>query len=204
MGALETAVGSLRKEFARITLLNVMRRSVFVLILSECLASGRWAVVDRIVIVMDRHAITLSDIYNDIRIADFENGDKLDLSLKAQKKAVSRLIDGELIREDMLGGNYSFWDVSAKERLLQQLRQRYANEATYRRALRRYGITQQMLEDHLSSQLNDLQFMSFRFGSGNLSITSPKDLTPTGTDLLKWLAKKRKETRIVFTMKNLK
>ena len=105
----------------------------------------------------------------------------------------------------MVGGNYSAADFSACGRLMQQLRQRYPTESAYRNELSRYGISQQILEEHIRRQLKVLQFISFRFGSGNpyVAPSSPKDLTPTGRDLSNWLDKMRKQTRIVFKMRSL-
>ena len=86
-----------------------------------CMGIAIAVIVDRIAIVVDGAVIKQSDILNEIRVTDFINGTKLDLSLAAQKEAASRLIDQKLIRKAMAAGLYQAPASSETDRLLQRI-----------------------------------------------------------------------------------
>lgn len=130
---------------------------------------GRAEIVDRIAIIVDNQAIKHSDILNEIRETAFLNNEKLDFSIDEQKKAANRLIDQALIRKDIQAGNYAMADPALAEQLLRQIKQRYPNEAAFRQALARSGITEDMLKQHLEWQTQVLKFVELRFGGGQIA-----------------------------------
>ena len=136
-------------------------------------------VLDRIAVVVGRHVVKISqgyrcgpatsDIDREIRLTDFVNGERLDLSPAARRKAADRLIDQELIRSEIAVGGYETASQEDAKKLLKQIRTgRYHSEAEYRSALRQYGITEQQLEAQLLWQLTVLKFVEQRFRPGVL------------------------------------
>jgi len=126
-------------------------------------------VVDRIAMVVSNHVIKESDIERDIRITDFLNGDKLDLSPAARRKAAQRLIDQAMIRREFDQGRYTAPSPAETGQFLEQVKkQRFHNDAEFQQALRTYGITQQELESHVRWQINVLHFIEQRFRPGVL------------------------------------
>ena len=122
-------------------------------------------VVDRIAIVVNNRAIKDTDIERDLRLTDFLNGDTLVIDAANRKKAAQRLIDQMIIRREVELGNYAAatpQDVDAFLNTVKQ--QRFSGEAAYSDALKRYGITEQALRQHLQWQLTVLNFINQRFG----------------------------------------
>src|SRR5437763_727167 len=122
------------------------------------------AIVDRTAIVVGKRVIKDSDIERDIAITSFLNGSEPDLGLDSRKKSAARLIDQELIRNQILSGRYPLANESEASQLLEQTKnERFANDAEYRNALRRLGITDSDLRDALLWQLTVLRFIEARF-----------------------------------------
>src|SRR5262249_22271900 len=115
-------------------------------------------------VVVGRHVIKESDLERDMRVVSFLNQASLDTSADARKKSASRLIDQELIREQIRLGNYSAVPEQDVDQLLKQDKQdRFANDAAYRAALTRYGISEDDLREALLWQSTALHFISERF-----------------------------------------
>lgn len=167
------------------------------------LGSGSAEIVDRIAVVVDTQAIKQSDILSEIRITDFLNNAQLDLGIGAQKEAASRLIDQKVIRKAMETGLYQAPAKAEVERLLEQVRQRRPGDAAYRRALAAYGITEDMLREHLIWQLAVLRFISLRFqaAAANDAESSPDAVNE---QFFAWLDQTRKEARIDFKREDLR
>jgi parvulin-like peptidyl-prolyl isomerase len=124
-------------------------------------------IIDRIAIVVDNQVINDSDIAREIHMTDFINGDPLDTSAAARKKAASRLIDQALIRHEIQLGEYSRATPADAQSMLDEIRkQRYKTAAAYEAALHRYGITQAQLLEQLQWQMTVLQFIDQRFKPG--------------------------------------
>lgn len=139
-----------------------------ILFLLVCLVA-RATIIDRVAVVIGKRAIKESDIMRDVHITSFLNGDKLDFSAAARKAAANRLIDQQLIRTEMETGRYPTPAPKEAEELLAQIRkQRFRNEADYRRALKNYALTEQELLAHLRWQITALRFVDLRFRPGVL------------------------------------
>ena len=135
------------------------------LLLFLMLASVAEAVViDRIAIVVGTKLIKDSDIEREIRVTDFLNGDKLDLSPAARRKAAQRLIDQAMIHREVDMGRYTAPTPGETEAfLLQVKKQHFKDDAQFRQALQTYGITQEQLESQVHWQINVLHFIEQRF-----------------------------------------
>ena len=71
-----------------------------------CLPAGG-VVIDRIAVIVDKHAIKSSDIDRDLRVTAFLNREPLNVSSDAKQKAAERLIEQTVIRDEMEKGGYS-------------------------------------------------------------------------------------------------
>lgn len=175
-----------------------MRRScVFLLWLAWVGTAGE--VVDRIAIVVDQVAIKQSDIFNDIRLTDFINGEKLEFSLPVAKQAASRLIDQAIIRKEIESGRYGSPDPEEVNQLWGQIRTRYRTNEAFLQALKNYGLTEEQLRERLRWQVTVLQFIDLRFGTGEQANSGAPNQA-----FFDWLNETRKQARIVFKEEALK
>jgi len=132
------------------------------ILFTAVLASG--AIIDRVAIVVGKHPVLDSSINRDIRITSFLNNETPDFSLDSRKKAANRLIDQELIREQTRSGGYPVATEDEADRMLEEVRKdRFPNDAAYRRALAQAGIGEDELKDRLLWQLTVLRFIDARF-----------------------------------------
>jgi hypothetical protein len=122
-------------------------------------------VIDRIAVVVGKHAIKASDIDRDLRVTDFLNRAPLDLSADAKRKSADRLIDQSIIRGEIVNGSYRRASDADVDAMLNQIRrERYADSAArMRQELARYGISEEELREQLLWQLTVLRFIDERF-----------------------------------------
>jgi hypothetical protein len=125
----------------------------------------RAAIIDRTAVIVGRHAILDSDIQRDIRITAFLNREHAEVSVASRKQAASRLIDQELIRQQIRTGNYPVAAQSEVQQLLDSIvKDRFANDpAAFHRALTQSGISESELDNRLLWQLTVLRFIDVRF-----------------------------------------
>ncbi len=121
-------------------------------------------VIDRMAIVVGTRVIKDSDIERDIRLTDFLNGDKLDLSPAARRKAAQRLIDQAMIHHEVDLGRYTAPTPPETAAFLQQIKtQHFKDEAQFRQAMQNYGINQEQLDSQVRWQVSVLHFIEQRF-----------------------------------------
>lgn len=127
-------------------------------------------VLDRIAVVVGRRVIKSSDIDRDLRLTAFLNHAALVTDTAAKKKAADRLIDQQIIRQEVATGQYPRATDADANSLLNKIRaERFASSDTRMRAdLSRYGITEDELRDQLRWQLTVLKFIDERFQPGVL------------------------------------
>lgn len=127
-------------------------------------------VIDRIAVVVGKHAIKVSDIVEDLRVTEFLNRQPLDFSAVAKRKSAERLIDQEIIRQEISTGGYrrpSEAEGQAFEKQLENDRF-HGSAAQLRQALAKYGLTEEQLREELLWQLTVLRFIDQRFRAGVL------------------------------------
>ncbi len=143
-----------------------MRYAASILILSSAL----WGVVvlDRIAVIVGKHAIKESDIELDLRLTEFLNREPLNLRPGSKRQSAERLIDQEIIRQEILMGGYKRPAESEADALLEQLkRDRFVgSDSRLQDALARYSLTKQQLRNQLLWQLTVLRFIDQRFRVG--------------------------------------
>jgi parvulin-like peptidyl-prolyl isomerase len=127
-------------------------------------------VLDRIAVVVNKHAIKLSDIQHQLRLTEFINSQPLDLGAAARKQAADHLIDQAVIRDEIaLEGYNRATDAQATSMLEQIRKNRFAgSDARLRASLERYGLTENELHEHLLWQMTVLDFIDQRFRPGVL------------------------------------
>ena len=160
-------------------------------------ATAGAAIVDRIAIVAGSRVIKDSDIEREIRVIDFINGENLDFSPAARKKAADRLVEQALLRREIETGRYPAANADEVDKFLAQMRhQRFPSDAAYQAALDRYGITEDQLKKHLAWQLTVLHFIEQRFRAG----IPEKEQTGAriNQQFYAWLDQARKQTRIEY------
>jgi peptidyl-prolyl cis-trans isomerase SurA len=144
----------------------MLRRFQLCLILA---GAGQGAVViDRMVVVVGKHVIKASDIDRDLRVTDFLNRASLDLGSAAKRKSAERLIDQQIIRDEIATGGYrrpADADAEAFEKKLENDRF-HGSAAQLNAALAQYGLTEDQLREALLWQLTVLRFIDERFRPG--------------------------------------
>lgn len=139
-------------------------RRIAALVLSCSLAQA--VVVDRIAIVAGKKIIKESDIVKDLRLTAFLNQEPLNCAAEARKKAASRLLDQQFIREEIESGDYPKATIAETQDTLDKLiKSRYRTAVAYKNALAVYGISEDELKARLLWQLTVLRFIDARFRS---------------------------------------
>lgn len=124
-------------------------------------------IIDRIAVVVGNSVITSSELEREVRLTDFLNADKLDLSAAAKQRAAQRLIEQRLVRRELELTRYPTPPESEAAKMLENIRkQRFAGQAQFEEALRGYGVTEEDLKAHLHWQITALRFIELRFRPG--------------------------------------
>jgi len=130
-------------------------------------AAGRSEIIDRVAVTVGNQVITESQMVRELRLAAFLNGDSLDFSSSARRKAADRLIEQMFIRNEIDVGAYAPPSANEVEPLLLQVRtQRFHTPQEYHAALEKYRITEEDLKTYLLWQLTLLRFIDIRFRTG--------------------------------------
>jgi hypothetical protein len=139
-------------------------RSTWTLLVLASLVSGA-EVMDRIAVIVGKRVIKTSDIDRELRVSSFLNRQPLNESPSARRQVAERLIDQEMVRQDLLNGQYSQPTEKDVNDFFQQLkRDRFNGSETRLRAdLAGYGLTEDQLRRHLLWQLSVLRFIDQRF-----------------------------------------
>ena len=115
-------------------------------------------VLDRIVATVNNHAILQSEWQDAIRYEAFVAGRRLDqVQAGDRKAALDRLIDQELLREQMRSSGFPHANSEEVEKRIQEIRRQYAgaeSEAGWQAALARYGLTENELKKRVALQVD--------------------------------------------------
>jgi hypothetical protein len=143
-------------------------RSIPLLVVGSLLSGA--VVVDRIAVIVGRRIVKTSDIERDLRVSSFLNHQPLDQSPEARRKAAERLIDQELVRQELLAGQYAAPTGQDVTGFVDQLkRDRFGgSDARFRTELARYHLNEDQLKRQLLWQLTVLRFIDQRFRPGVL------------------------------------
>lgn len=165
-------------------------------------------VVDRAAVVIGKTVFTESEVEQEARLTELQAGEPLDLSAAARKAAADRLVDQELLRQEMSATGFQSPAVSA-DALLRDYRQKhYPAAAQFQAALARYGVSEDALKQRLVWEVTLLRFTDQRFkplaalsddSSANRS-ENPAQPSAGAVDqqMDAWLQQQRADTRVVF------
>src|SRR5579863_9688583 len=146
-----------------------------VALLAASSASRAADVLDRIVATVNGHIILQSDWDDALRYQAFEDGRTLDqLPPVEHKAALDRLIDQELLREQMHSSDFQHASDQEVGRRIQEVRGQYQEAATpqgWQALLSRRGLTEDELKQHVSQQLDMMRLVDARLRP-NVSIDS--------------------------------
>jgi hypothetical protein len=122
------------------------------------------AVLDRLAMVVGNQVFTEGEVQDEVRLTQFLNQRPLDLGPEQRRAAAERLVDQQLIRNEMQIGGYPQPSQSEADAMLRNFRQEhYRSIAQFRAALEKYGITEEQLKQHLLWQLAAVRFTDARF-----------------------------------------
>ena len=128
--------------------------TLFASILPACATD----IVDRIVATVNGHIILQSDWEDEIRYEAFINGHTLSTLTPATRKAsLDRLIDQELLREQIRGVDSPNADFEEVRKRVLEIRQQYPgkeSEQEWHRLLEQYGLTQGGLESRIRTEID--------------------------------------------------
>jgi hypothetical protein len=177
-------------------------------LISNSLALSSAAVVDRLALVVGKTAFTQSEVDNEARLTALETGKPLDLSAAQRKQAAERLVDQQLLRDEMQVTGFQTLSTSDADALLRKFHQQhYASEAMYNAALARYGVTEDELKQHLLWEVEVIRFTDQRFRPIAATDSQSANRTENGAQpaeesvdrqMEAWLKQQRADTHIVF------
>lgn len=123
--------------------------------------------LDWVVAVVGNNAITASEVKLQLRLEAFLNQRSVDDSDTARHQAAERLIEVNLIAEEMRVTNFLAAKDQEIERELRALyEQDYPNKLAFSEALETYSLDEDVLRTFLRRQINVLRFIDFRFRTG--------------------------------------
>jgi hypothetical protein len=177
---------------------------------------GAAAVVDRLALVVGKTVFTQSEVDDESRLGELQAGKPPDLSAASRKAAAERLVDQQLLRNEM---NVTAFKPPATDAdaLVRQFRQaHFTSLPLYRAALARYGVTEEALKEHLQWEVAVLRFTDHRFRpmlpdnqvtvnqaqqdtqSANRTANDSASGDTVDKEMETWLKQQRADTRIVF------
>jgi len=141
-------------------------RTVFLGFLFGLLSSA--AVLDRVAVVVGNTVLTEGEVDEELRLEQFTASQPLDLSPQQRRAAADRLVDQQLIRQELQVAQFKTPEPSKADAMLAAFRrEHYRSDADFRAALQKYGLTEDQLKQYLLWQLTAIQFTDERFHPGN-------------------------------------
>lgn len=123
--------------------------------------------LDRIVVVVDKGVILASHWDQAVRYEALVEGKDLSaVTAEDREKTLDRLIDQELLQQQLAGSAYqraSAEEVIAKARDLRRQVAPNADDARWQTLLRRYGLDEEDVRERVAIQLDVLRFVEARF-----------------------------------------
>lgn len=119
-----------------------------------------WAdTLDRIAVTVGKEVITESQIMLDLEVAAFLDHKAVDSSAAAKRQSAERLVDQVLILREASDSHVTLPSTEAAKGLVAP----YASQSGYQAELKRYGISEADLAEHLLAGLRTLAFTNLRF-----------------------------------------
>ncbi|MEX2264275.1 MAG: hypothetical protein WD696_20140 [Bryobacteraceae bacterium] len=127
----------------------------------------RGEIIDRVAVAIgDYQVITESAILREIRFTAFQNREPADFGGPSKRAAAERLVERGLILKEIEISRYPAAPDEDIEQMFRDTISGYPNEAAFRAALAKYGISEKALRAHLTRQLQIVRFIDYRFRPG--------------------------------------
>jgi hypothetical protein len=143
-----------------------MRRALqIVLICMACAVVSGGEIIDRIVATVNGQPILQSDWDMALRCEAFLDQRPLQFTPEAARGSLERLVDQELLRQQIRTFRLKAVSESDLRSRLQEIRKQVpdaASDAGWQAALSRYGITESELDERITDQLEILRFVDVR------------------------------------------
>lgn len=165
------------------------RFSVFCVPVWLMAAAANAAIIDRVAIAIGHHAITESQIEEEIRVTDLLNVAPVKIDTAARRRAAQQLIEQYFVTRETEVSHFPGPDTADERAYLAKIEEDHGGAAGLIQTLAAYGLTRDVLEAHLMLQLRTMEFTRFRF--------------PTDEALNTWLAEMRRRANILYLDKAL-
>ena len=145
----------------------LIRQPFFAVLLLVSVSLRAGELLDRIVASVNGHVILQSDWDDELRYECFMSGRKLSDATAAERKAaLDRLIDQEILREQMHATDVKPAGAEQIEKQIELLKsdelRAHAGES-WENALSQYQLTEKLVESHVAAELEQFQFIDTRF-----------------------------------------
>jgi peptidyl-prolyl cis-trans isomerase SurA len=145
---------------------TLILKLALVLLFGGRLSAGAGEILDRIVATVNGHIILQSDWEDALRFEAFTSGRALgQLTAEDRKNALDRLIDQELLREQMGAADFQHSTEEEIRSKTAEIRKQYADAQTetgWRQTLGRYGLTENGLRERIALELDVMRLVDAR------------------------------------------
>jgi peptidyl-prolyl cis-trans isomerase SurA len=146
--------------------MSYLSQLVILLLVSMVAVTARAAdVIDRIVATVNGHVILQSDWDDAVRYEAFVEGQPLEhLTDQDRGRALNRLIDQELVREQAQGADASQPPADEVQQKIQEMQKQHGatDPSTWQSALAQYGLAQQQVEAWIAHDLSIFHLVEAR------------------------------------------
>ena len=144
-----------------------IRSTVIVLLLALPLTLRGGELLDRIVARVNAHVILQSDWDDEVRFETFMSGrNPDDVGVEQRQAALDRLIDQELLREQVRTTNLKPVASEKIKKQIDDLKGEQARELppqSWKATLSKYQLSEKVIEQHVAAELEQLQLIDMRF-----------------------------------------
>ena len=144
-----------------------IRRTLVALLLAVPLSLHGGELLDRIVVTVNTHVILQSDWDDEVRFEGFMSGRKPeDVTVEQRKAALDRLIDQDLLREQIHTTDLKPAGVDEIKNQIDDLKNEQVREhpgQSWEATLLRYQLSEKAVEQHVAAELEQLQLVDMRF-----------------------------------------
>lgn len=145
----------------------LLRFIFFAFLIFATVAALAGEVLDRVLAVVNGHVILLSEWDDAVRLESFMSGNKLqDVGLEERKAVLDRLIDQELLRQQMRASDIRPVDTDETQKQMDSFKADYLRQhagESWEMALSKSGLAEGYIKNHVQSELELLQFVDARF-----------------------------------------
>jgi len=131
-------------------------------------ASVAWPeIIDKVVAVVGRQAITASEVEQQIRLQAFFNDVAAEFTPEKQRQELARLIERRLLQQELAVANFGALREQEVSEALRRFRQReFYGGRDFASALQFYQLTEGEVAEFLAKQIRYQRYWEFRFRAG--------------------------------------